>query len=102
MNHEVSLEEARGYASYTITIDLMILWLGSISHLLDQFDTEGFPFDNFEDLVAELTVHECIHKMFPTINEKLVDGWHVVLCRRMSGLTCDCPISCFWRHQMED
>jgi len=99
VNINVSLNnEPRGYACIHIATDTVTLFLNSISELFPHLNSMYFPFITIEDIIEEFIIHETIHKMIRIRDDRIIDGWHMVLCHLLSGLKeCKCPISCFWR-----
>lgn len=100
MNVGVSLEnEPRGYANLDSNGKNMTVFLANVVELLPYLGSEFLPFESIEELFEEWVIHELIHKFtMITTGEKLVDGWHIVLCHSFgSDKNCSCPVDCFWR-----
>lgn len=100
MKIDVSLEkEPRGYACLCADGETLIIFLDSVTELLPYLGSKYLPFQKFEDLIEEWVIHEIIHKITEIQDDKIIDGWHIVLCHLFNPKMkeCKCPIDCFWR-----
>jgi len=94
----VSLENpSTGYACLHRGNKKVTLFLGAIAELFPYLGSEFLPFQNLEEIIEEIVIHELIHKFTGVIEDKIIDSWHRLLCNLYPKYHCTCPINCFWR-----
>jgi hypothetical protein len=99
---DFSLEtEVRGHANINSKTGELTIFLFTIE--LDKKDNPLISyFEDVGELIDEIVTHELLHMILGGLTDKILDGWHRLICRQDNwhieqARTCSCPIPCFWR-----
>lgn len=75
---------------------------GELTIFLMNFEKAAELLGKDEDAIDELVIHEILHLELGGLTDKIIDFWHVLICRLDNpdlpqARDCSCPITCFWR-----